>query len=187
MENRIDRKILIKTIDGLTKLSNGVDPTSDIHFDNDTLLNLWQIKKIFEDAKRYLLILYFNSKDNSKIAKLVPFYVIESDIKKIEPLDDEVIISNFARHIWEKISRPEMKRLRTSVLTSWLVKEGYLQIIDDGTGSISKISTEKGNKIGIRTEKRKNDTGETYPLNLYSSAAQQLILDNLIDMVEGGN
>ena len=46
-------------------------------------------------------------------------------------------------------------------------------------GNKYKVTTKKGNEIGIINEKRENSYGNVYSVNLYNEMAQRFVVNNL--------
>lgn len=72
-----------------------------------------------------------------------------------------------------------MKKLRAVDITSWLLKQGYLEQREMENGNKYKVATELGNRLGIINETKVNSYGNRYSVNLYNEAAQKFIVDNL--------
>ena len=187
MITKIDKLVLRQTIENIDKLSKGIDPTTDIVFDKDTILNQKQVQRLLTDACDYLSIFYHSENIDVKTRKIIPFYLSEAELSRISPLSEEIAISKFAYYINSIISRPEMKSLKATQITTWLVEQGLLKIIEGDQHKSYKVVTEKGSNLGIRTEERTNSLGISFPINLYSTEAQTFLLENLILITENNS
>lgn len=184
MITKIDRLLLRQVIENINKLSKGIDPTTDIGFDKDTILNQKQVQRLLIDACDYLSIFYHSANINIKTTKVIPFYIGEEELSLLSPLPEETTVSKFAYYINSIIFRPEMKSLKATRITKWLVERGLLETITGDQTKSCKVASAHGREIGIRTEERTNSLGITYHINLYSIQAQAYIIQNLITISE---
>ena len=184
MNTKIDKYLLGNTVEKLKKLSQGIDPTTNIVFDKDTILNQKQVRSSLIDAYEYLSIFYHSTNINVKTTKLIPFYIDEDELLLLSPQPGETTVSKFTYYVNSIISRPEMKPLKATQVTNWLLEQGILEFVVNDQGKSNKVANEKGRKLGIRTEERINSTGVCYSINLYSTKAQSYLIQNLIAISE---
>lgn len=76
------------------------------------------------------------------------------------------------------IDTEEMKGIKTTSITNWLIKINVLEYFADENGKNHKIPTENGIQLGITTQERLGMYG-SYKVVLYDSNVQQFILDNI--------
>ena len=182
MKPIIDTELLRKTIRRLKSIGIGIDPITDFEYDDYVLFYLKENHELFIDAIVYLSILDSIYSDNGQID--VPFFVKAKELFLLEAFPDVVKISEFTDYINSVISRPGMKKLKTTQITNWLVEQEMLKIIEDDDGKMKKVVDKKGWMIGIRTVKMRSDKGIIYPVNLYSPQAQNYIIGHLIQICE---
>lgn len=166
--------------ENLELLANGQDPKTG-YFVEDTILSSTFNKRILTDAAYIidqLLRTDFSLMHVDKRKKL-NFYISPEDRKEIEITSNPIPISVFTYKINEHIDCAKMKKLKASQITSWLMKEGYLDEFKDHDGKTFKILTEKSATIGISAQDRKSESGRTYRVNLYNAQAQRFIIENL--------
>lgn len=71
------------------------------------------------------------------------------------------------------------QKLRTEIITNYLMRNGYLTITD----SDKKRPTLKGKLLGIEVGMITDKRGQEIEANLYNERAQNYILDNLYEMI----
>lgn len=177
MTPKIDTELLCKTIRKLKKIGDGVDPFTEIEYDDYVLNFLKENRELFIDAIAFLSILDYMYRGNSQTD--TPFYVIKGDLECLKASADEVTVSELTNYINSVISRPGMKKLKPPQITNWLVNQGVLETVPGNDGYLKKVVGDDGWRVGIRTEYVKNSLGIGYPLNLYSEKAQTYIFQHL--------
>lgn len=159
-------------------LEKGIDPTTNIEFKEDTILNMQKIKAYNKNVLILMdkLLAFLEYRDNKRCK--IPFYLSDEQRKSITINDDKVTISNLCRKINEVVSR-EVRMLKTSDITDVLIKEGYLKTKYTKDGWAYRYPTEKGKKFGIYAETRISLKGTEYTVNFYNKTSQKIILNNL--------
>lgn len=90
-----------------------------------------------------------------------------------------VPISQLVEDLNNKYCTDDMKKLRTTQITNYLLRQGYLYLDEEER----KRPTTKGKMIGIQIGEIIDKSGEEITVNLYDLRAQQYILDNFYDIV----
>lgn len=161
-------------------LSEGIDPTSGLYFQEDTILNNPKIRKYNKRVKelldRFVLILDTGKKQTNK---KLDFFLTKEMENRIVLSAEPVTISEFCCLI-NKVVPAGMKRLRASQITKELVDMDALKILESADYGEIKCPTEIGMELGIVSEERINAYGKKYRINRYSIKAQQYILENAI-------
>ena len=165
-----------KIILDIKKLQVGTDPQTGLVVD-DTILKSHYNQALLESIVILLEELQFLKKTNKPIGrKIKEEYQLSDNQKKSIILSKEPIsISKFAYLLNAPIDHSVMKKIRATQITDWLLKNNYLYI---SNSEVNKLPTEKGNKLGINAEIRKNDSF-SYSVCLYNNSAQTYILDNI--------
>ena len=70
------------------------------------------------------------------------------------------------------------KKISGQKVADYLVLEGYLKI-ETTNGKNAKISTDKGEEVGITTILKERQKGESYKQNFYDLKAQEFLLTNI--------
>lgn len=163
-------------------LANGIDPTSGIQFENDTIMNSERIKEYHREIKSILdkLILIEHKRDTStrKNSK-IPFFLLDSVKKKIVLSEEKISISKLC-YIFNGYVPTDMKKIKASDITSILEEKGFLKTVEWRAGREIKIPTEEGLNLGISTCEKTNEYGNTYSVNYYNIDAQRYILHEIL-------
>lgn len=180
----LDKIFIIK--EDLNLLINNIDPKTKINISTDTILNNNYNKQLLQDVyeliSEYMQLNRF-SNNVDKRRKLY-FYIREESRKRIPISQEPISISAFTYTLNDFIDNIEMKKIKASEITGWLMSNGYLKEIEHDDGKVFKALTEKASEIGMLRESKTNDYGRTYDVNLYSAQTQQFIVDNLSEISE---
>ncbi len=165
-------------------LSIGIDPTCNIAFPDDTVLNNKELQKCFlavsDVLDNYLKSnISGNRKQNYKSAFCIP----DCDIEKIPLSSEPISISRFVFLLNESINHRYMKKLKATQITYWLMQNEYLAEAELGDYRSFKFVTKKGESIGIISLPKVNSLGDTYTVNYYNMNAQKFVLAHLSEMV----
>ena len=167
--------------DFVKKLAKGIDPTSNLKYEEDTILNNPTIQKCFEDIV-YSLDTLINIEDEPRQIK-EDFFITLDESRAITLPQENITISHLAYIIHSQVNNNDRKRLQATELTSWLVDEGLLDYEMDSSGNIWKTPTEDGQKLGIIPVTKTNSIGKKYSANTYTPEAQQFIVDHLTEVL----
>lgn len=166
------------------QLGSGKDPSTNLVFSEDTILNsqiirkynnkvaeiLYEVIRTSEWAKREQNI-------NLKNRKL-EFYLNDEAKNSFKFSKTPISISALVYSL-NGIAELYMKKLRATDITSWLLSQGYLEQREMENGNRYKVATSRGNELGIINEQHQNDYGNIYSVNLYDENAQRFVVDNL--------
>lgn len=177
----LDISELLKLKEQMDKLAVGIDPTTDVAFSQDTILNDVNLKRAFENTAKLLEFILcsggeFIKKDSRKKYE---FSITEEQKANIVISNKPIPISTFAYMINDVVDTRYMKKLRATQITTWLMTNGYLEEIEHEDGKIFKVVTDKAKTIGITADPKENSYGRKYEINMYDECAQKFILDNL--------
>lgn len=184
MKLDVENIVALQTV--MKSLSQGMDPTSNIAFPDDTILNSKILQSYFLDAYEIFDLLRRNidAINNLPLRKAanqkLPFYIDSTELENIQLSDTPITISKFVFSINEIYHRQNMKKLKATQITSWLTEQGYLEEIETRDGCVCKIVTACGEKIGITSMKKVNSRGEEYITNMYDRDAQKFVLTHVI-------
>ena len=113
-------------------------------------------------------------KKNSKI----PFSVTPQQLADYVFDDNPITVTEITKKLNNLIDTEEMKGIKTTSITNWLIKINMLEYFADENGKNHKIPTENGIQLGITTQERLGMYG-SYKVVLYDSNVQQFILVNI--------
>ena len=170
---------LLKAKSYLDKLANGINPiTNELASENDTINNIHISRCLFyvSDVLRNLIENNNNpqKKKNSKIS----FSVTPQQLADYVFDDNPITVTEITKKLNSLIDTEEMKGIKTTSITNWLIKINMLEYLADENGKNHKIPTENGIQLGITTQERLGMYG-SYKVVLYDSNVQQFILDNI--------
>lgn len=89
-----------------------------------------------------------------------------------------VTVTMLCRALNEMVDPNVYRRLRTTVITDWLLQFGFLEIAERPDGTPFRTPTARGRSVGLTTEERQGTCG-SYSVTLYCADAQHFVLDNL--------
>ena len=181
---------LEELLDYAEKMQNGIDPTTDIYFKEDTVLQSTKIKSY--NAKVATLIkevihvcggtntTFGSSGENRSTGgkRKIPFSLSEDKIRHYEYSTEQISISALTYQL-NSLCAPYMKKIRPTEITTWLQKKGYLETIYTKEGLIYKVATQEGKRLGISNENRINKYGNAYSVNLYNIEAQRFVIEHI--------
>ncbi|WP_440448511.1 hypothetical protein [Ruminococcus intestinalis] len=113
-------------------------------------------------------------KKNSKIS----FSVTPQQLADYVFDDNPITVTEITKKLNSLIDTEEMKGIKTTSITNWLIKINMLEYFADENSKNHKIPTENGIQLGITTQERLGMYG-SYKVVLYDSNVQQFILDNI--------
>ncbi len=163
----------------LEKLSNGVDPFTGVDLPSESILNDVYLCRAFRYSGDVLDAVI----DNKGVIKPVsparkkPFYLTDAEREAIRISKKPVGITTVVKNI-TVVLPADRKGITVFQVTNWLESVGMLETVAEGNGRI-RIATPAGNDIGIATVERKTRDDRIYRKNVYDSAAQRFLVDNL--------
>lgn len=163
----------------IDKLANGIDPLTDEIIEEDSIINNIRISRCLFYVSNVLQDVINNGGTVGKAAKpqKAAFSITEEQISKVIVTDDPVGVSIIAKRINEVLDE-NVKTLSATHISNWLVDNGYL--VENIYGNKKhKITTPKGEQVGIVTADGISREGIPYKKNLYDINAQQFIISNL--------
>lgn len=174
MENEIIKLQTAKMF--MDCLSNGIDPVTNTNADVNTLSSE-EVISCFRYISNILDEHIYNIEVNMK--KNNEFFITDEQIAGLNISQNNRKVSEIANEINRAAKENRTKKLSAATICNWLEAEGYLCQSDLN----SRIPTEKGNQIGITTERRKAKDGTEYYLNLYSPQAQRFVFEHLKEII----
>ena len=178
---------LIELLYFAEKMKDGLDPTTGIDFDGDTILKSTSVKRynrkiaeILRDIIRSIdasRIYDYNNTGKGKIRKIG--YTLSKEEKQSFTYESEHVSISKLVYYMNSCCEPYMKKIHATDITAYLEYHGYLETKTMMDGRNYKVATEKGKEIGIINEKRKNKYGNDYSVNMYNKNAQKFIVDNI--------
>lgn len=179
-----DIEKLYKMRDYSDQLSKGIDPTSGIAFPDDSIMNLSKIKNHNKEVCKLIdSIIIAASRRTTVEARKIPFFMLKEAKESFQYFEEyPVTISMLCNRLNECVMNG-MSKVRPMVITRGLTNLGYLEEISQEGEESFKVPTESGLMIGISKERRKNQYGNEYSVNLYDLQAQKFVVTNIEDIL----
>ena len=174
---------LIELLDYAEKMANGIDPTTNIAFCEDTVLNNFMIKQYNLKVARILLDLIRSDRKTQAPGGKIVFNMSQNEKESFVYSDYSISISALVYQM-NGYCKPYMKKLHATDITKWMQENGYLETKETESGMLYKVATQKGNELGIFNYKKRNKYGNEYSVNLYDVFAQKFIVNNIERMVQ---
>ena len=169
----------------MEKLSQGIDPITDIELPADTVLNNVRLCRCFFYVAGVLGKLIDKRGDEAlaQTQDALPqsdaaiwrasFSVTKEQAASV-PIEKEPIeISALCKKLNALIDNRYMKKLVATKVTNWLLREGYLQEKPTSSGRNVRLPSEQGRALGISFERY-----YTYKMK-YNENAQRFVLDHM--------
>lgn len=158
-------------------LSKSKEPSSGKNIDviklkeNPELIEMFKKLSILIDTilKSYSKIVNYKKNDESEDE-------VEIELNNVKISSEPISVFRFTKIINENIKG---YKLKTSDISKWLVKNGYLDEVINKEHQKFKSLNEKSYGIGLTSIEKENYIGEKYQTILYTEKAQKFIIDNL--------
>lgn len=163
----------------IDSLANGVDPLTGEVIKDDSVINNVRISRCLFYVSNVLQDVINNGGVVVRIAnpQKIAFSITDEQCSKIFISQDPVGVSIISKRIGEVLDE-NVKTLPATYISSWLVDNGYLAE-NIYSNKKHKVSTPKGEQLGILTVDATNSKGVPYKKNTYNANAQRFIISNL--------
>lgn len=162
----------------MDKLAQGIDPVTGREFPEDSALNNIRLARCFFYVSGILGQVIANEKAVGGKPKLLPFSVTPQQLSRVQLSGELLSISQIVELLNVAVDNPQMKKLRTTAITDWLLEKGFLEKKTDPDGRSWRVPTPAGLGIGLLVQNRQGKYGE-YQAVYYNADAQRFVLDNL--------
>lgn len=163
----------------LEQLSEGADPFSGEQVAADELLANERLQRCFSFVAGVLGEVIANGGVTKKtvVAGKLSFAVTQEQQAQIEISEEAVGVNAMAKRI-AAVLPPEMKRLSGAQINAWCILQEFLRE-DVYGGKPRKVSTPRGNRMGITTIDIKSPQGFEVKKNIFDRQAQQFLIEHL--------
>ncbi len=163
----------------IDSLANGIDPLTGEIIKDDSVINNVRISRCLFYVSNVLQDVINNGGVVGRVAKpqKIAFSITDEQCSKILITQDPVGVSIISKRIGEVLDE-NVKTLPAVHIANWLVDNGYL-VENIYSGSKKKVTTPKGEQLGILTIDAVNPQGVPYKKNIYDANAQKFIISNL--------
>lgn len=166
----------------LERLAQGIDPITNQEVPRDSVLNNVKLARCFFYVSDVLGQVIANGGVIGVKPKLQAFTITTDQLSKVQISQEPIRVTQLVDMISGTVSDSRMKKLRTTVITDWLLEKGFMEKQIGPDGRSVRVPTQNGLMIGLSTQMRQGQYGE-YQAVFYNTSAQQFVLDNLIAML----
>ena len=166
----------------MDKLARGIDPISDQPLPGDTALNQARLSRCFAYVSDVLGRVIANGGSVGAAPRLNPFAITPEQLAMVQLSREPIRVTQLTDQIAAAVNDPGMKKLSTTVITNWLLANGFMEKQTAPDGKNYRVPTSAGMALGISTETRQGQYGE-YQAVFYSTNAQRFVLDHLLEML----
>ena len=166
----------------LELLAQGIDPITRREVPDDSILNDVKLARCFFYVSGVLDQVIANNGVVGSKQKLRDFSITYDQLASVNLSAEPLRITEFVEELNFAVGDPAMKKLRTTVITDWLLAKGFLEKKLNGDGSFSRIPTQMGLQLGIIVRTRQTQQGERHAV-YYPPEVQQFVLDHLGEML----
>lgn len=168
----------------IDKLANGINPIDDTPVPETDLINNIRISRcLFYVSDILGQIIYNNGIARKSRASKMAFYLTAEQASRFEFSQEPIGIKEIVSRLNALIPYDDMKKLKTTAITEWLVDIDllYSELLADGRRR--KRPTPRGNSFGITESTFEGQYGEYHKV-LYDEKAQHFIIDNIEAVAE---
>lgn len=181
----VDLEKLDVAIKYMQRIADGKNPVNNLPAEDDSVLNnpnvircMFFVKEILEEVQRNGGRI--GRKEKKKTKQEFPVEVLSGFEYK-----EDLHISGFADQINKMIDTDVYKKLSYGAVTKWLKANDFLvEVVDNGNKTVNR-PTEKGEKLGLYSERRASMYGRDYTVVLYNQRAQEFIVNNMEAILNG--
>ena len=179
----MDINLVSHAKDYIDDLARGINPLTKEDVNEQDVINNVKISRCLFYVSDVLGEVIKNGVAPAKKIKKVDFSLEALDLDKIKITEEPISVSVIVKNINEII--PEnMKPLKTTAVTSWLVDINMLSVVQIN-GKNHKRPTKNAEEIGVFQQERQGQYG-AYISVMYRREAQKFIVDNLSAIIDGG-
>lgn len=166
----------------IDSLANGIDPTSGKPANDGDVINNVRVSRCLYYVSGILQKVIENGgevqKEKKKKSEKSEFSLTHEQIISLEPSVSALSITKVAAIINACIDEENMKKLKVTTITRWLVSIGLLTETVDESGRVIKLPSDDGQMLGLSVRVF-SDVDREGKYVVYSPAAQQFIFDNI--------
>ena len=167
----------------LSKLANGINPLDDTPVPDGDIVNNVRLVRCFffaADVLRQVVEAGGITKPE-KPAKAQRKEVTDIPLQKREAFEYSkmpISASEIAKRLNSLIEDDAMRRITYGDITTWLIDEGIMEVVNTDDGKSKRRPTAAGKGIGISVEERFGANGP-YEITVYNEQAQHFVVDSI--------
>lgn len=168
--------------DYIFKMANGINPLTGESVSDSDLINNVKVSRCLFYVNNILEEILLNGGISKSKSKKIKFYMDRETINKYEIVDYDLPISKIVKKINDLKITDEMKNLKTTDVTKWLMNIGLLEevLFNDKK---RKKPTDLGKSMGMYIEHRVGMHGG-YDIVIYKRNMQEFIIDNFENLLD---
>ncbi|MBQ8092504.1 MAG: hypothetical protein IJ242_02880 [Clostridia bacterium] len=163
----------------IDKLADGIDPLTGEAVPDGELVRNPRISKCFSYVSDILRRIIENGGLQTKDHSL-PFY--PGSLDRFSYSAEPISVTELAKKISAHKQDLRMENLNVQKIQTYLVQNGYLEIVPGEEKTSKKRVTELGRTIGLMEEIR-SYTNASYTVILYSITAQQFVIRHMMEIL----
>lgn len=139
MINLNESEKLLKAKSYLDKLANGINPiTNELASENDTINNIHISRCLFYVSDVLRNLIENNNNPQKKKNSKIPFSVTPQQLADYVFDDNPITVTEITKKLNSLIDTEEMKGIKTTSITNWLIKINMLEYLPTKTVKIIK-------------------------------------------------
>lgn len=172
---------MVRARDYVRALADGFDPLTGEELPEDCAYNNVRLSRCMFYVAEVLGEVIANGGEVGSRAKKqkVQYVPMQEDVTTLKPNADSMAITRFIEFLQMQLGDERGKMSREPIVT-WLVKNNLLREHQTEKGT-RRYASESGTAIGIQNVDRVGKQGN-YTAVYYNTAAQQIIIDALMDI-----
>lgn len=182
----MEKEQLIKVRDHMDLLAMGINPITGEMASQGDVINNPELIRTFHYAAGILGDVIANGgKVRARGSKKLPFDISDQALAGFQYSDEPIGVTEIGKRINALIDPDEMKPLKVTTITAFMVKTGMLKEVQDGKNR-RKTPTQAGLDAGLTEEQFSGRYGD-YSKVLYNREMQQFIIDNMLTIIDINN
>lgn len=170
----------------IDSLARGVDPISGQPVVDDSVINNVRVSRCLFYVSDVLGKVIDNGGKVRTVRSTsdaqIPFRITDEQMQKVHISQEPVSISVFTKRIGSVLDEG-VKNISRTHITAWLCENGYLRE-EIANNKTRKVTTAKGEGIGIVILDAVSMQGVPYKKVAYTAEAQSFILSNIMEIAE---
>lgn len=135
----------------MERLPQGIDPITNQEVPGDSVLNNVKLARCFFYVSDVLGQVIANGGVIGVKPKLQAFTITTDQLSKVQISQEPIRVTQLVDMISGAVGDSRMKKLRTTVITDWLLEKGFMEKQIGPDGRSVRVPTQNGLMIGLST------------------------------------
>lgn len=135
----------------MERLAQGIDPITNQEVPGDSVLNNVKLARCFFYVSDVLGQVIANGGVIGVKPKLQAFTITTDQLSKVQISQEPIRVTQLVDMISGAVGDSRMKKLRTTVITDWLLEKGFMEKQIGPDGRSVRVPTQNGLMIGLST------------------------------------